>query len=222
MSVEKNHPGINHHQKRWHQNSKGNDMTQAVSIKPSMDEGGFKFFDSILSSASCLLEYGSGGSTSYAANIKKVKKIISVDTSQEWIVKVCNSISDVDTEIFIDYCDLGPVGDWGVPINREKSAHFWQYMVRPWQIAKTNNLVPNAILIDGRFRVASFLYSLISARIGTVIMFDDYLDRQHYFVVEKFCRLQEKHGRMGVFYVDNNFSMSDVVSAIAEYSTNWD
>ena len=52
-------------------------------------------------------------------------------------------------------------------------------------------------------------------------MFDDYLNREHYFVVEKFCKLQEKHGRMGVFYVDHNYSVPDLVSTIAEYSTNW-
>jgi hypothetical protein len=200
---------------------KGMKMSQAANIKPSMDEGGFRFFDHTLSYTNCLLEYGSGGSTLYAANIKQVKKIISVDTSQEWVVKVCNSISSIETEVFIDYCDVGPVGDWGVPINREKSADFWQYMVRPWQIANANNLVPDAILIDGRFRVASFLYSLLSARIGTVIMFDDYFDREHYFVVEKYCKLCEKHGRMGVFYVDKNYSLTQLVSTITEYSTVW-
>jgi hypothetical protein len=196
-------------------------MTQATTIKPSMDEGGFKFFDRTMNNTSCLLEYGSGGSTSYAANIKKIKKIISIDTSEEWIHKVCNSISDGNTEIFIDHCDLGPVGDWGVPIDRERSADFWRYMVRPWQIAKENNLVPDAILIDGRFRVASFLYSLISARVGTVIMFDDYLDREHYFIVEKYCKLHERHGRMGVFYVNNNYSLTEIVESIAEYSNIW-
>lgn len=196
-------------------------MSQVVSMTPSMDEGGLHFFDHTLNHTNCLLEYGSGGSTSYAANIKKIKKIISVDTSQDWVVKVCNSILDGDTELFIEYCDVGPVGDWGVPVDRAKSADFWRYMVKPWQIAKENKLIPDAILIDGRFRVASFLYSLLSARIGTVIMFDDYFDREHYFVVEKFCKLREKHGRMGVFYVDQNYSVTDLVSSISEYSTVW-
>ena len=197
-------------------------MSQAVNIKQSMDEGGFKFYAHTLANTRCLLEYGSGGSTAYAANIAKVKTIISVDTSQEWVEKVCHSIAqETDTEIFIDYCDVGPVGDWGVPIDREKSADFWRYMVRPWQLARTNNLIPDAILIDGRFRVASFLYSLISARIGTVIMFDDYFDREHYFIVEKYCKLREKHGRMGVFYVEQNYSIPELVSSIAEYATIW-
>ena len=196
-------------------------MIQPITIKPSMDEGGFKFFDKTLNNTNCLLEYGSGGSTSYAANIKKIKKIISIDTSQEWVHKVLNSISNIDTEIYIDYCDVGPVGDWGVPISRERTADFWQYMVRPWKIANANNLVPDAILIDGRFRVASFLYSLLSARKGTVIMFDDYLDREHYFIVEKFCKLHEKHGRMGVFYAEQNYSTTDLVATISEYSTIW-
>jgi hypothetical protein len=52
-------------------------------------------------------------------------------------------------------------------------------------------------------------------------MFDDYFGREHYFVVEKYCRLQEKHGRMGVFYAEQSYSVTDLVSTIAEYSTNW-
>ena len=108
-----------------------------------------------------------------------------------------------------------------MPITRERSADFWQYMVRQWKIANANKLVPEAILIDGRFRVASFLYIFISARKGTVIMFDDYLDREHYFISEKYCKLHKKYGRMGVFYAQQNYSTTDLVATISEYSTIW-
>jgi hypothetical protein len=94
-------------------------------------------------------------------------------------------------------------------------------MVAPWQVANKLELIPDAVLIDGRFRVASFLYSLISARVGTILMFDDYLNREKYFIVENFVKLQEKHGRMGVFYVEHDYNLPEIVSTIAEYSTKW-
>lgn len=191
------------------------------SLLPAMDVDGLNFFKNNIARSSCFLEYGCGGSTLYAANIAKVRNIISVDTSKEWIDNVYSSLSGVESRLLLQFCDLGPIREWGTPVNRDKSENFWQYMVAPWRVANEQRLIPDTILIDGRFRVASFLYSLLSSRKGTLIMFDDYFDRPHYFVVEKFCGLHEKHGRMGVFLADNNYSTSDMVSAIAEYSTNW-
>jgi hypothetical protein len=196
-------------------------MSKQINLNPSLDLGGLEFFKHTVSRSKCLLEYGSGGSTVYAVNIAKVKNIISIDTSKEWVEKVLKSTNLTETELLIEHCDVGPVGDWGVPINRDKSSDFWRYTTRPWQIAKNHNFVPDTILVDGRFRVASFLYSLLSARVGTIIMFDDYLDREHYFVVENFCKLSEKYGRMGVFYVDNFYSIPEITSAVAQYSTDW-
>jgi len=196
-------------------------MSNEIGLQPSMDEGGLKFFIDAIARTNCFLEYGCGGSTAYAANVAKVKSIISVDTSKVWVNKVNQSLSNSPTKLHLSHCDLGAIGDWGTPVNRERSSDFWRYMVTPWRLANTLNLKPDSVLIDGRFRVASFLYSLISARVGTLIMFDDYLNRERYFVVEKFCKLQEKHGRMGVFYVEHKYEFTEIVATIAEHATNW-
>jgi hypothetical protein len=192
-----------------------------INLSPSMDGPGLKFFTDAVDRSNCFLEYGCGGSTAYAANVAKVKNIISVDSSKVWVEKVNKSLSDTETKLFLRHCDIGEIGDWGTPVNRNKSGDFWRYMVAPWQLSKELKLIPDSVLIDGRFRVASFLFSLLSARVGTLIMFDDYFDRGHYHQVERFCKLKEKHGRMGVFYVEHNYDMPELVSTIAEYSTNW-
>ena len=196
-------------------------MSAAAALMPAMDAPGLLFFKASLANAHCFLEYGCGGSTAYAVNKTDLKAVISVDTSLEWLEKVARSLSGPKGRVLLKHCDLGPVGDWGAPLNRDRSEHFWRYMVAPWEIAKKHNLVPDVVLIDGRFRVASFLYSLLSARAGTTILFDDYLDRPQYFVVERFCRLKEQHGRMGVFQVQHEYAVPDIVSAIAEYATVW-
>jgi hypothetical protein len=122
-----------------------------------MDEDGLKFFMNAISRSNCFLEYGCGGSTAYAANVAKVKTILSVDTSKEWINKVVGSLSQAESRLLINHCDFGELRKWGKPVNRDKSAHFWRYMVTPWVAAKENNLIPDTVLVDGRFRVASFL-----------------------------------------------------------------
>jgi len=74
------------------------------------------------------------------------------------------------------------------------------------------------VSVDGRFRVASFLFSLLSARTGTTILFDDYMDRPNYFVVEEFCKLKEARGRMGVFTTSNQYSVTALCEKVAQYS----
>jgi hypothetical protein len=92
------------------------------------------------------------------------------------------------------------------------------YMAQPWRLAKHHNLVPDTVLIDGRFRVASFLFSLLSARIGTTILFDDYVDRPVYFVVEQSCPLTSLCERMGLFHAAKNFSITEICENIAKYA----
>jgi hypothetical protein len=193
-------------------------VTISSGMLPWMDEGGLKFFVKVTALCECYLEYGCGGSTVYAANTAQIPHIISVDTDRNWIEKVTDLISNKNIKFYIEHCDLGEVGDWGMPLHKDKIDDFWMYMALPWHIAKEQNLTPDIVLIDGRFRVASFLYTLLAAQEGTTILFDDYLDRPGYFVVENFCRLQERHGRMGVFVVEKGFSYPEIVKRIAQYA----
>jgi len=197
------------------------DNIETIQPVPLMDSEGLKCFEETTRRSQCYLEYGTGGSTVYAARIARVPIIISVDSDRIWLENVKASASVADSKLYIEHCDIGEVGEWGTPKNKDKIENFWAYIATPWRIAKRNNLAPDAVLIDGRFRVASFLFSLLTARVGTVILFDDYLDRPQYFVVEGFCQLEEKRGRMGVFLVTRNYSVSDICERIAQYSILW-
>lgn len=196
-------------------------MSDIIGPHPSMDVGGFRCFGAALTRSTCYLEYGSGGSTVYACTVAQVKTIISVETDRAWTDKVRATLDGRSSSLFMEHCDIGAVREWGMPINNDRFANFWKYMVLPWEIAKRHNLVPDTVLIDGRFRVASFLYSLISARAGTVILFDDYFDRPEYFVAEQFCRVSERHERMALFVAAQNYSHQDIAARIAEYSVIW-
>ncbi len=187
-------------------------------MMPSMDEGGLNFFKNAASLSKCYLEYGCGGSTIFAANVAQVPAIISVDTDKNWIEKVKSSIESDRPKLYIEHCDFGSVGDWGMPKTREKIDDFWQYPALPWRIAKEEKLTPDTVLIDGRFRVAAFLYTLLAAEVGTTILFDDYLNRPQYHIVEQFCLLSQRHGRMGVFVVTKEFSYTEITKKIMQYS----
>jgi len=199
-------------------------MVHTINSTPSMDAAGLAYFKRAVNRSQCYLEYGSGGSTVYACQVAHVQTVISVESDQLWADSVRSSLKDYQSNLLMQHCDLGPVGEWGTPLdlNYASVSKFWNYMVLPWNAAKTGHHVPDTVLIDGRFRVATFLYSLLSSPEGTTIMFDDYCNRSYYSVVEEFCEVKERHGRMAVFVVAHGYSMTSLVARIAEYSVRWD
>ena len=69
-------------------------------------------------------------------------------------------------------------------------------------------------MIDGRFRVASFLTTLKKSKKGTKIIFDDYKSRSQYHVVEKIIKpkkmyfdqlylLSQKKKKMNITKINN-------------------
>lgn len=185
---------------------------------PWMDEEGLVTFKQLAEKSICYLEFGSGGSTVYIAKNTNVKTIISVDSDKKWVLDITDSIKESKKEIIIQHCDIGEVANWGVPKNKNQIENYWQYMSMPWKYANQKKLKPDLILIDGRFRVACFLYSLLCAEIDAIILFDDYTLRPEYFIVEKFCKLDHTTGRMGIFSVRKEYEIPEICRAIAQYS----
>ena len=81
------------------------------------------------------------------------------------------------------------MGSYGIPIFKSptsKNINKWKsYVQAPWKVIY--NQTPDLIFIDGRFRVACALYSIIMMRDypKTKILIDDYLNRPEYKIIEK-------------------------------------
>lgn len=183
---------------------------------PHLDEEGMAAFEYYVAAASCYVEYGAGGSTLHAVRMG-AHHVVSVDSSKNWIDMIKQSLSGA-ADVDLLYCDIGPVGDWGRPINNEGLRAYHAYMAAPWKVVREKSLDPKLVFIDGRFRVACFLYSLICAAPGTIVLFDDYVNRCNYHVVEEFCGRRESFGRMAMFQVGKDYSLPRLVERIAEYS----
>jgi hypothetical protein len=192
-----------------------------VHLEPHMDEEGLSFFKGALKNSKCYLEFGCGGSTVYASNQENIQHIISIDTDLRWVTKIQEETANCNTNLYLDHLDLGEVGDWGTPINKTQCRDFYKYSVFPWKRAAELKIMPDTVLIDGRFRVSCFLYSLLAARVGTTVIFDDYFDRPYYFVVEKFCKIEYRAGRAGVFKISKQFNVSELVSEYAHHILDW-
>ena len=98
----------------------------------------------------------------------------------------------------IDLINLGPTISYGYPKTYEKRKQFTLYCNSIWN---HQGLIPEIVLIDGRFRVACFLTCLLKAKHGTKLIFDDYVSNPHYHIVEEFLKPKEYCGRQALFIV---------------------
>ena len=143
-------------------------------------------------------EYGCGQSTYWVLK-NTTAQILSVDTSIDWIKTIKQSKVYDEQKIKLKYIDVGKVENWGFPIDYSKRDSFIDYTNWVWK----QNLIPDTVLIDGRFRVCCFFTCLKFAKEGTIIIFDDYFDRPYYHIVEKYLRVYQKCGRQAVFKIFN-------------------
>ena len=142
-------------------------------------------------------EYGCGLSTQYVLK-KTTIPVFSVDSSHEW-VEIVKTRSNNPKQLHIHHANIGEVGDWGRPINYKNRTYFKEYTNWIWE----QNIKPDTVLIDGRFRVACFLTCLLKASENTKIIFDDYTNRPEYHIVEEFLSIKETCGRQALFVVEN-------------------
>ncbi len=166
--------------------------------------GDSDLFESAMAEASFYAEYGCGQSTSWVAKNTSLP-ISSVDSSAYWIAAVQDRL-DGRQNVSIKHVDFGPVGDWGRPLGYANRSLITEYTEAHFGGDKQ----PDLILIDGRFRVACFLASLLHAKPGSVILFDDYTDRQHYHIVEEFLLPSATCGRQARFEVPGDLPKEQV------------
>ena len=174
-------------------------MKEAVLGPPRMRmfDGESELFEQVAVTSEVYGEYGCGLSTKWVlANTSA--RVLSVDTSAVWVADVLSALDTVELKrATISHVDLGSLGDWGWPNDYSAANRFHEYTDRIWE----QSLSPDTVLIDGRFRVCCFLTSIRRAAPGTRIIFDDYVDRPRYHVVEKFIQRKQVHGRQCLFVV---------------------
>jgi hypothetical protein len=150
--------------------------------------------------ASVILEYGSGGSTVLAAE-QTSARVFSVESDEAWASNIHTYIHThfPQAPVTIHHVDIGPTREWGHPM-RYRRLHTLRYLGYARSVWSRRDFVhPDAILIDGRFRVGCFLTCLSRIRRPTRILFDDYVDREIYHFVERYCRPIETVERLAIF-----------------------
>lgn len=148
--------------------------------------------------AQVILEYGSGGSTVYAASLPG-RRVFSVETDRDWAVRLQTRLDEDDLPgmVTVLHVDIGPTGMWGRPLSPAAWPRFSSYVLDVW--SETFMRHPDVVLIDGRFRAACMIAVLTMIRRPVRVLFDDYAERTPYHMVEDFIRPVEMAGRMAIF-----------------------
>lgn len=186
-------------------------VSNSKSINKSLFDGESELFVKYLDKSRIYGEYGVGVSTVFA-NTYKNKHTIAVDTDKNWILNIeKNSLDSKNLEII--HIDLGKLKTWGTPEGYEFRQNFKNYLSAIWE----KSFKPDLILVDGRFRVACFLTSLLNADEGSIIIFDDYTLRPEYHIVEIFEKPIESNSRQAVFKVSGNYDIKKLKYYIEKF-----
>ena len=162
-----------------------------------------EFFKKNLKNCKFYLEYGSGNSTLLAEKYKK--KFISVEADRSFYnyLRTNKKISG------IKYINIGPTKYFSFPILpfyfiEKKITEYCFFFKKNFVEDK---LIPDLILIDGRFRVCvclNIIKFLIKNKIkkNIIIIIDDYQFRKSYKILNKFLKIKNE-GRFGVIKYNN-------------------
>lgn len=146
--------------------------------------------------ASCILEYGSGGSTVLASELTD-KRIVSVESDPDWaaMMRAWFVQNPGASAVDLRHVDIGATKDWGHPVDSAQWRKYPAYPLKVWE----QDIAPDVVLVDGRFRAGCALATAFRTQKPVTLLFDDYAPRKAYHAVEEFLGQPEKIGRLAVF-----------------------
>ncbi|MFG1463513.1 hypothetical protein V5F77_11500 [Xanthobacter sp. DSM 24535] len=172
----------------------------AVAMRPAERA----LFESLLRCARNFVEFGAGGSTLFAAGLVK-ETIISLDSSKEWLDRVLDDCVAFKAPILpkLIYIDIGETKEWGFPKDESARDRWPDYYTKIWSVegAKEADLY----LVDGRFRVACFMQTLLNAPPHALIAIHDFANRANYHVVREVADERASAENFSVFTRKVNF-----------------
>jgi hypothetical protein len=202
--------------------------TPKVGSHPKLDAKALGRWRSRIAEGGVYLEYGSGGSTIEA--VQTASAVISVETDKRYLNAVEQRVTETSANparFHPIHVDIGWTELWGQPLiwvrSKRRVSRWRRYSSAPWELLTAERLVPNFILVDGRFRVASVLESCLQLpdTADCLFMLDDFEVReQRYRVIMDFVSQVERVGRAVLFRRADNFRREDCARLLERYQAD--
>lgn len=189
-------------------------------------DDGVVAFQQLLAGASSYLEFGSGAST--CAAVRAGVPLLTVESDPRFLRVVetkCRALAHDDDSspmVFVN-ANIGATGPWGKPIlpSIARPKRWRNYPMAPWDLLGSDYRA-DAILIDGRFRVACALAVVLhQPDVEWAMLVDDYEGRGHYKAVEEFAELKGCHGRMALYAPKPRVDRQSLEAAFRHFASDW-
>lgn len=192
---------------------------------PFMNPDEIELLKKYFSRATNYFEFGCGGSTVLASQYQNIKSITSVESNIEWVDKVKGLLKPLEVsngssdQLFNDrfsyyYIDINAnPKDWGRPKDKSKIENWHKY---PEAILMTP-ILPDLILVDGRFRVACCLCSYKVMKEESFMLVHDYKIRKEYHIIENFFEIVETSDTLYVFRKKSNIDTNKLDKLLKQY-----
>ncbi|CBV44235.1 tetratricopeptide repeat protein [Halomonas elongata] len=175
-----------------------------IPDSPFMSESERALFDRFLENGMQYFEFGSGGSTVWAA--KKGLTVYGVESDWQWVKSLKSRLGELCQ---VEAVDIGPTKEWGFPVSSGAEEAFPKYS----RYIHHHDMPFDRVLVDGRFRVASTLSAIEHVMkhhpdpFAARIFIHDFWNRPHYHVLLEFLEEVERAETAGVFRVKHEFDM---------------
>lgn len=162
------------------------------------------------------LEFGMGGSTFLSLYYSR-SFVYTVDSSNDWIIKIKNHYYSIwnKKRLCICYADIGPTKEWGYP-TLQHDERFKNYSSAVFEIIGSQ--IIDTVLIDGRFRVACAINSIIMLNEQPpIIMIHDFWQRPQYNILLKYLELIDSIDSLVVFKIKEGINLTDLHTDYDKY-----
>lgn len=183
-----------------------------------MSDNEIGLFNKVIKKSEVYLEFGMGGSTFHV--LKNSNAIVySIDSCQNWIKGMKNYFYIRRMEkkrLKLFHVNIGRTRKWGFPEDNSNSHLFPEYSAG---IFKNTDLTADTVLIDGRFRVACTLKTVLEygENKNLRLIIHDFWNRPDYHIVLKYLTEIESADTMCVLRVKDNVDMDAVAAEYDNY-----
>lgn len=199
----------------------GHVLADPVALaRPAMKPKELALLTAILARSEHMLEFGAGGSTTLALKLG-VSNVVAVESDPAWIdrLKADEAAARAmrDGRLTVVHADIGPTVALGRPAEESSREKWPTYATAPWALVDLDGL--DVVLIDGRFRLACIMQTVMRVSPETLIVIHDFWNRPAYHPALAYLDTVAQVDSLGVFTrkPDYNLTLAELVYARAAY-----
>ena len=177
-------------------------------------------FTLMLTKCKKYLEFGMGGSTLLAYMTSNIEKIISVESDLKWI-NITRNFKNLKKEegkrIILEYIDIGNISYWGRPLSNEKKNNFINYSKQVFIKYKNDY---DLVFIDGKFRVACTLQTILNCKADTKIIIHDFNYLYYYHILYKYLDVIYSIDTLVIFSIKEDIDIEEIKLEYEKYKND--